>query len=92
MPDPDDGYWVYGQYWENGNYKTGHVLRHAAGVDLLSDTDGVVSESIPAGATYLVTAGKFAGKKFKGAIGYVYGGAGEGQTFYIREMIPGRQR
>lgn len=90
VPDPDDGYWVYGQYWENGNYKTGHVLRHAAGVDLLSDADGAVSESIPAGATYLVTAGKFGNSlKLKGAIGYIYDGAGEGQTFYIRETIKG---
>ena len=88
VPDPEDGYWVYGQFYENGTYKTGHVVRHAAGADLLSDADGAVSESVPAGSTYLVTAGKFAGKAFKGAIGYIYDGAGEGQTFYIRDMIP----
>lgn len=89
VPDAEDGHWVYGQYWENGTYKTGHVVRHAAGTDLLSDADGAVSEDIAAGANYLVTDGKFANKDFRGAIGYIYDGAGEGQTFYIRRMIPG---
>ena len=87
VPDPEDGYWVYGQYWENGTYKTGHVVRHAAGADLLSDADGAVNETIAAGATTLVTDGKFSGKKLKGALGYVYDGAGEGQTFWITDDL-----
>ena len=89
VPDAEDGHWVYGQYWENGDYKTGHVVRHAAGADLLSDADGAVSENIAVGANYLVTDSKFANKDFRGAIGYIYDGTGEGQTFYIRRMIPG---
>ena len=89
VPDAEDGHWVYGQYWENGDYKTGHVLRHAGRGDLLSDTDGTVSEAVAVGANYLVTDGKFANKDFRGAIGYVYVGTGKGQTFYIRRMIPG---
>ena len=89
VPDAEDGHWVYGQYWENGVYKTGHVVRHAAGADLLSADDGAVSEAVAGGANYLVTDGKFANKDFRGAIGYIYDGAGEGQTFYIRRMIPG---
>ncbi|MDE0298623.1 MAG: hypothetical protein OXN17_08330 [Candidatus Poribacteria bacterium] len=89
VPDAEDGHWIYGQYWENGGYKTGHVVRHAAGADLLSDTDGAVSDEVAVGANYLVTDGKFANKDFRGAVGYIYDGTGAGQTFYIRRMIPG---
>ena len=88
VPDADDGHWVYGQFWENGDYKTGHVIRHAAGADLLSDADGSVNVTIAQGATILETDAKFANKDLRGAIGYIYDGTGEGQTFYIRRMIP----
>ena len=90
VPDPSDGDWCYGQFYGNGAYNTGCLVRHATSNDLVgSATGGTVTEPIPIGADYLADTGEFASSDVRGAIGYIYDGAGAGQTFYVRRMIPG---
>ena len=91
VPDAmGNGDWCYGQFHGNGTYNTGKAVRHADHADLLSgSTGGTVTEAIPVGATYLADTGEFATRDVRGAIGYIFAGAGAGQRFYVRRMIPG---
>ena len=89
LPDPDgNGAWCYGQFYENGTYPVGTVVKHAAQGDLISNGGaGEVTAAAVAGSRILTDDGEFDGDDFVGALGYIYDGDGKGQNFWIEKML-----
>lgn len=88
---------IYGQFVEPTTLGVGQLVRHADSADLLKTSEANVSTEGEAnvttasavGSTYLHCAGLFDGKDWRGARGYISDGAGQGQSFYIANMIDG---
>ena len=84
-PDPfGNGIWIFGQFWEAKAMKPGMALRHAGAGEI---ADGTVTAEAPEGTNLLKDTSEFAADDFVGALGTIYDGKGEGQNFYVVEMV-----
>ena len=86
-PDQWGDEWSYVEFIA-GTYKRGHVVRDIPYNVLIGNSGvGSVTAAAAAGTFTLEDTGEFASDDFRGAIGLIDGGAGEGQHFIVQKVI-----